>query len=138
MSIELSIGKLAEAAHVNIETIRYYQRRGLLAEPAKPLRGHRRYSSTQTKRVLFIKRSQALGFTLKEVEALLSLDTAEAWDTAEACSETQMLATKKLLLIEQKIADLVAMRDVLGRLVRQCSDAAGNPSCPIIDVLTRD
>ena len=132
MSDELSIGKLAEAAHVNIETIRYYQRRGLLAEPAKPVRGHRRYAASQIKRVLFIKRAQALGFTLTEVEALLALNAAQA------CGETQALATRKLALIEHKLADLAAMREVLGRLVQQCGADGGKASCPIIDVLARD
>ena len=67
MSADLTIGKLADAAGVNIETIRYYQRRGLLDEPAKPLGGHRRYPAGEAKRVHFIKRAQALGFTLDEL-----------------------------------------------------------------------
>lgn len=67
MGTELTIGKLAAAAGVNIETIRYYQRRGLLNEPPKPLGEHRRYAPEQAKRVRFIKRAQALGFTLDEV-----------------------------------------------------------------------
>ena len=73
MGTELTIGKLADAAGVNIETIRYYQRRGLLGEPPKPPGGHRRYAPEQAKRVRFIKRGQALGFTLDEVAALLTL-----------------------------------------------------------------
>lgn len=64
MATELTIGKLADAAGVNVETIRYYQRRGLLDEPAKPLGGHRRYPVDMVKRLRFIKRAQALGFTL--------------------------------------------------------------------------
>lgn len=67
MATELTIGKLADAAGVNVETIRYYQRRGLLDEPAKPLGGHRRYPVDMVKRLRFIKRAQALGFTLSEV-----------------------------------------------------------------------
>ncbi|CAH5290707.1 Mercuric resistance operon regulatory protein (plasmid) [Citrobacter freundii] len=66
MATELTIGKLADAAGVNVETIRYYQRRGLLDEPAKPLGGHRRYPVDMVKRLRFIKRAQALGFTLSE------------------------------------------------------------------------
>lgn len=132
MGAEMTIGKLAEAAGVNIETIRYYQRRGLLEEPRKPLRGHRRYAPEQANRVRFIKRAQALDFTLAEVGALLTLNAACA------CTETLALATRKLALIEKKMADLAAMRQVLGGLVQQCDAGNGNVVCPIIDVLTRD
>lgn len=132
MAIELTIGKLANAAGVNIETIRYYQRRGLLDEPPKPLGGHRRYAPEQAKRVRFIKRAQALGFTLDEVGALLTLNAARA------CGETRALAVRKLSLIEQKMADLAAMRQVLGGLVLQCDAEGGHAACPIIDVLARD
>ncbi len=132
MVAELTIGKLAEVAGVNIETIRYYQRRGLLDEPRKPLGGHRRYAPEQARRVRFIKRAQALGFTLDEVGALLTLDTACA------CSETRALAVRKQALIEQKITDLAAMREVLGDLVRQCDTEGESAACPIIDVLARD
>jgi MerR family mercuric resistance operon transcriptional regulator len=129
MDAELSIGQLAHAAGVNIETIRYYQRRGLLDEPPKPLGGHRRYAPEQAKRVRFIKRAQALGFTLDEVGALLTLDAACA------CGETRALAVRKLSLIEQKMADLAAMRQALGGLVQQCDAGDGGANCPIIDVL---
>lgn len=129
---ELTIGKLAEVAGVSIETIRYYQRRGLLDEPPKPLGGHRRYSPAQAKRVRFIKRAQALGFTLDEVGALLILDAACA------CDETRVLAVRKLSLIEQKMADLAVMRQALGSLVQQCDAGDGHTSCPIIDMLTVD
>lgn len=132
MDAELTIGKLAEAAGVNIETIRYYQRRGLLDEPPKPLGGHRRYAPDQARQVRFIKRAQALGFTLDEVGALLRLDASCA------CAETRGLAARKLALIEQKIADLAAMRQVLGDLVQQCNVGSGSAACPIIDVLASD
>ena len=132
MVAELTIGKLAEAAGVNIETIRYYQQRGLLHEPAKPPGGHRRYAEDQAKRVRFIKRAQALGFTLSEVGGLLTLDEACA------CTETRALAVRKLTLIEQKIADLHAMRQVLGGLVQQCNAGDGGAACPIIDALARE
>ena len=132
MATELTIGKLADAAGVSIETIRYYQRRGLLNEPPKPLGGHRRYAPSQAKRLRFIKRAQALGFTLEEIGALLTLDAACA------CGETRALAVRKLGLIKQKMADLAVMRQALGDLVRQCDDGNGEASCPIIDVLACD
>ena len=132
MSAKLTIGKLAKAAGVNIETIRYYQRRGLLDEPAKPLGGHRHYSADMAERVRFIKRAQALGFTLSEAGGLLTLDEACA------CSETRALAARKLALLEQKMADLAAMRQVLGELVQQCGTGGGGAACPIMDVLARE
>ena len=131
MSKVLSIGELAQAAGVNIETIRYYQRRGLVDEPAKPAGGHRRYAAEQAKRLRFIKRALALGFTLSEIGGLLRPDDA-------ACAETRALAARKLLLIEQQIADLAAMRQLLGGLVQQCDAVNGGTACPIIDVLARE
>ena len=132
MAGELTIGKLAHAAGVNVETIRYYQRCGLLAEPAKPQGGHRRYPAGMVKRLRFIKRAQALGFTLSEISELLGLNEACA------CAETRKLATRKLALIEQKIADLAAMKKVLAGLVRQCDTGDRGTACPIIDVLSQD
>ncbi|WP_428623093.1 Hg(II)-responsive transcriptional regulator [Sedimenticola sp.] len=129
MTAQLTIGKLAQAAGVNIETIRYYQRRGLLDIPAKPLGGHRRYSAEHTKRVRFIKRAQALGFTLEEIGGLLTLDEACT------CSETRALAVHKLEAIEQKMADLASMRQALDDLVQQCDAGDGGANCPIIDAL---
>jgi MerR family mercuric resistance operon transcriptional regulator len=128
---ELTIGKLAEHAGVNVETIRYYQRRGLLDEPDKPLGGYRRYPADMAKRVRFIKRAQALGFTLEEVTGLLKLDAASA------CAETRELAAHKLRLIEQKLHDLAAMRKALAALVAKC-DTGDSCACPIIQVLSHD
>lgn len=132
MSKGLTIGQVAESAGVNVETIRYYQRRGLLAEPVKPQGGHRRYAPETVKHIRFIKRAQALGFTLEEVASLLTLEEACA------CAETRALAAHKVELIEEKLTDLSAMRDALAGLVRQCD--AGEPAqgCPIIQVLSRD
>ena len=131
MRSDLTIGKLAESAGVNVETIRYYQRRGLLAAPKKPLGGYRRYPADTLKRVRFIKRAQALGFTLEEVAGLLRLDAASA------CAETRELATQKLALIEEKLTELAAMRKGLAALVSQC-DKGGKRPCPIIQTLVTD
>ncbi|TMG91576.1 MAG: MerR family transcriptional regulator [Betaproteobacteria bacterium] len=78
MTDSITIGRLAQAAAVNVETIRYYQRRGLVGEPVKPLGGHRRYPPEAVKRVRFIKRAQNLGFTLDEVRGLLALDDGQS------------------------------------------------------------
>lgn len=132
MKAELTIGQLAAAAGVTIETIRYYQQRGLLDEPPKPFGGQRRYPRVMTKRVCFIKRAQALGFTLAEIGALLRLD-----ETC-ACTETRTLAVRKLASIEQKMADLTAMRYALEGLVRQCDYGDDEVACPIINALARE
>ena len=129
---ELTIGRLADEAGVNVETIRYYQRRGLMLEPDKPINGQRRYSAAVIKRVRFIKRAQVLGFTLDEVGSLLELDAAHA------CAETRELAAHKLQVIERKLADLKAMRKALTALLRQCDTGSTKGSCPIIHALAAD
>ena len=129
---ELTIGRLADEAGVNVETIRYYQRRGLMQEPDKPTRGHRRYASDAVKRVRFIKRAQVLGFTLEEIGSLLELDEAHA------CAETREMASYKLEIIETKLADLMAMRKALATLLRQCNAGAMKGNCPIIQALAAD
>ena len=129
---ELTIGRLADEAGVNVETIRYYQRRGLMQEPDKPIHGHRRYASDAVKRVRFIKRAQVLGFTLDEIGSLLELDAARA------CAETRELASHKLEVIETKLSDLTAMRKALATLLRQCDAGAMKGNCPIIHALAAD
>ena len=132
MALSLSIGKLAQAAGVNVETIRYYQRRGLLARPPRPLGGQRRYREADAQRVRFIKRAQALGFMLDEIASLLSLDRAHA------CGPTRALAERHRLMLEHKIADLTALHAALDELIRQCDTRHGATGCPIIETLARD
>ena len=129
---KLTIGGVAAAAGVNVETIRYYQRRGLLEEPTKPPGGYRNYPTEMVKRVRFIKRAQALGFTLGDVTGLLHLN-----DT-DACATTRDLAAHKLALIEQKISELATMRDALAKLVGQCDRKVKRAVCPIIEILEWD
>ena len=129
---ELTIGRLAQEAGVNVETIRYYQRRGLMVEPDKPANGHRRYAADAVRRVRFVKRAQALGFTLEEITGLLELDEAHA------CAETRGLAAHKLHVIEDKLADLNAMRKALKMLLRRCDTGSPAGACPIIQALASD
>lgn len=132
MSEYLTIGTLAKRGGVNVETIRYYQRRGLLQEPIKPQGGFRHYSPDTVKRVRFIKRAQSLGFTLEEITGLLALDERKA------CLETRGIAAHKLELIEEKLADLTKMRNALTRLVRECDASSAGAPCPIIHLLIHD
>ena len=132
MSGSLTIGILAKRGGVNVETIRYYQRRALLEEPLKPSGGFRRYPEESVKRVLFIKRAQGLGFTLEEIQGLLTLDEQKA------CMETRGIAAHKLELIALKIADLSKMKRSLARLVRSCDASATGSPCPIMHLLADD
>jgi MerR family transcriptional regulator, mercuric resistance operon regulatory protein len=125
----LTIGVLAKRAGVNVETIRYYQRRDLLQEPPKPRAGFRCYTPETIKRVRFIKRAQALGFTLDEITGLLALNETRG------CVETRGLAAHKLEVIEGKIADLGKMKKQLSRLIRACDVASTGSPCPIIHLL---
>lgn len=132
MSDDLTIGTLAKRSGVNVETIRYYQRRGLLHEPSRPRSGYRLYSPETVRRVRFIKRAQALGFTLEEISGLLGLDEKKA------CLETRGMAAQKLALIEQKRSDLSKMKKALSRLVRACDAASADEPCPIIHLLIQE
>ncbi len=130
MAEKLTIGLLAQAAGVNVETIRYYQRRGLLDEPEKPLAGHRHYADSAAGRVSFIKRAQQLGFTLEEVKGLLKLEDGQS------CRETRLLAEHKLAIIQARIGDLNRMRRLLKNLIAECAEGRRPRSCPIIATLT--
>ena len=132
MAAKLTIGRLADEAGVNVETIRYYQRRGLMVEPRRPGSGYRSYGLDALRRVRFIKRAQVLGFTLDEVGSLLDLDQARA------CAGTRELAAHKLRVIDAKLADLKAMRKALTALVSQCDTGASKGSCPIIRALAAE
>jgi MerR family mercuric resistance operon transcriptional regulator len=125
---KLTIGHIARTAGVNRETIRYYQRRGLVSLPAKRARGFRYYTPAMASRVRFIKRAQALGMSLKEVQRLLKLEAKGA------CTENRSLAVAKLALVEKKLLDLAKLRDVLRGLVAACDQPHGT-SCPIIEQL---
>lgn len=129
MTAMLTIGQMAKAANVNVETVRYYQRRGLMHEPPKPVQGQRRYAQGDVNRLLFIKRAQMLGFTLDEIQQLLRLEAADC------CSDTRNLAEHKLAVIEAKMADLSDMRNALKTLVRQCEVGDQQGHCPIIESL---
>ena len=127
----LTIGAVAAQAAVNVETIRYYQRRGLLSVPAALTGSVRRYSEDTVRRVRFIKRAQRLGFTLEEVADLLALNDGKH------CAETRELAERKLTQLEGKLSDLKSMRDALVGLVRACRKASTKVACPIIETLGR-
>ena len=122
---DMTIAKLAQAGGVGVETIRYYQRRGLLAEP--PRAGAvRRYGAQDLRRLRFVRRAQAAGFTLDEIAELLALDSTD--DRARV----RALAAERLAALESKIAELETARTALTRLSRACAAGEAGP-CPIIE-----
>lgn len=128
----ITVGQLAQSVGVNVETIRYYQRIGLLALTERDYGRIRRYSSGDLKRVRFIRRAQALGFSLDEVALLLGLSDGKH------CAETKALAERKLTMVDQKLTDLTSIRKALKGLVTQCSKGSRGCGCPIIDSLAED
>lgn len=128
----MTIGSLADVAGVNLETIRFYQRSGLIDEPVKPMRGYRTYQVADVRRIRFIKRAQLLGFTLEEIASLLKLEGSKT------CAETHDLAAKKLTIVKTKLADLTAMEKVLTDLIMSCEIERRTRGCPIIQALIED
>jgi len=129
MAQKLTIGKVAAAAAVNVETIRFYQRRGLLVEPPKSQGGFRYYDEATIARVRFVKRAQALGFSLEEVVGLLALEQSSA------CGPTHDAAVRKQQLVEERITDLERIRSTLKNMVLQCEAGPAAVCCPIIESL---
>jgi len=125
----ITIGRLAKAAGVNVETIRYYQRRGLIAEPTKPQGGHRRYPAGALERIAFIRRAQQLGFSLAEVKDLLQHSDGKNH------RETRRIAERKHASLELHIGQLRAMRKRLKSLIQRSLKADGKGTCPIIEAL---
>lgn len=123
-NVDYTIGKLATAAGVNVETVRYYERRGLLAQPTSQ-GSYRRYDATHLERIAFIRRAQGIGFTLDETAELLQLN-----DMADHL-QARKLAQAKLADIEQRIQHLQGMQHALQHLLKTCR--MGKP-CPIIDM----
>jgi MerR family mercuric resistance operon transcriptional regulator len=127
--MSLTIGKLAQSANVNVETIRYYQRVGLLKEPSKPMTGYREYPVAYVARIHFIKHAQQLGFTLKEIVKLLLLDDNH-------CADVRQFAEQKRAQIEIQSHKLNAMHDVLDHLIKACLKEHSTEHCSIIDALS--
>ncbi|MFQ3250576.1 MerR family transcriptional regulator [Glaciecola sp.] len=123
-----TISKLAKESNVGVETIRFYERKGLLEQPIKPMQGYRQYTEQALSRVLFIKRAQYLGFTLAEISSLLIL-------SASNCEDVQQLAEQKLAVIEDKLRDLLNLKESLVSLVSDCKNNPSDKDCPIIQSL---
>lgn len=126
-----TIGHLAKRANVNLETIRFYERKGLLPEPPRNISGHRQYSNKDLKRITFIKRTQSIGFSLQEICDLLSLKL----ESGKTCEDVKKSVRTKLIDINEKIRTLQGMREVLQRLEADCPGKGSLNDCPILETL---
>jgi MerR family copper efflux transcriptional regulator len=128
--MDLSIGKLAKLVGVNIDTVRYYERNGLLAPSARLASGYRRYGDLELARLRFIRRAQKLGFSLKEINSLLGLSARRS------VAQVKRAAQTKLADVDARIADLQRVRDGLSLLVKACPGHGQASECPILRALS--
>jgi MerR family mercuric resistance operon transcriptional regulator len=124
-----TIGEVANRAGVGVETVRFYERKGLIAEPPRLASGYRQYPPDAVRRIMFIHRAQALGFSLREVSDLLSL---RGEMPARTCGEVRKRAEAKLAEIESRISALVQMKSALRPLIEACRGRAATSECPIL------
>jgi MerR family copper efflux transcriptional regulator len=127
----LTIGQLAKQGGVNLETIRYYERRGILPHPPRTSAGYRAFSNASVRRLRFIKRAQVLGFSLREIAELLMLRARPG----RSCATVQAKAKAKIADIDTKLQHLSAMRGALTRLVATCARRGTTSACPILNSL---
>lgn len=130
----LSIGALAKQAGVNLETVRFYERRGLLPDPPRTESGYRMYPSEAVRRLRFIKRAQELGFSLNEIDELLALRSSPRGSSAEV----RRRAEAKIEDIEAKLRTLQSMKRTLQKLASSCAGCGPASECPILESLDRE
>ena len=133
MTVGCTIGQLAKAVGVNVQTVRYYERRRLLGPSARRPSGYRIYGEDEERRLRFIKNAQALGFTLHEIEELLELQVS----SKARCGDVQRKAEAKLKHVEAKVRDLQALARALRSLVRDCWGGQPTARCPILQSLEK-
>ena len=134
ITVPLTISVVARRARVPLDTIRYYERRGLLPAPPRSPGGYRQYSPDAVRRVTFIKRAQALGFTLEEIAELLALQTT----SGSACGAVEGRARAAISRIEAKLDELTRMRDAISRLATACRGDHPADQCPMLSALDHD
>ena len=127
----MTIGEVAKAAEIGVETVRFYEREGLIAEPPRRRSGYRQYPPDTVRRLRFILRAKELGFTLTEIGELLELRV----DPTKSCADVRTLARAKMADIEAKMLDLARIQAALAELVRTCRGKGATSDCPILDAL---
>ena len=130
----LKTGELAKQAGVNVETLRFYEREGLLAEPPRRASGYREYPPATVQRIRFIQRAKELGFTLREIKGLLELRV----DPETTCAEVREHAVEKIANVKQKISDLKTIERALNKLMNSCRGSGPIDDCPILKHLERE
>jgi MerR family copper efflux transcriptional regulator len=128
---ELTIGKVARSAGLAIDTVRYYEKEGLLEKPARSASGYRHYRPDAVARLRFIRQAKELGFTLSEIRELLALKVAPG----KSCADVRARAEAKIADVEQRIAQLDRMKRALAKLATACSGRGPTSECPILDAL---
>ena len=126
----LTIGRLAAATGVNLETVRYYERIELMPPPARTASGHRAYEQAHVRRLAFIRRARELGFSIEQIRALLAL----AEPSRASCAEVREIARTHLDEVRAKLSDLAKLEGILAETVSRCSGDAAT-SCPVLDML---
>jgi Hg(II)-responsive transcriptional regulator len=129
----LSIGQVARRAGVGVETVRFYEREGLLEEPARRTSGYRQYSEQVVTRLHFIKRAKLLGFSLKEITELLQLRV----DAQTSCEEVKQRTEAKIVEVERKLVELQRMRQALLQVASLCTGRGPENRCPMLDALAQ-
>lgn len=127
----LTIGRVARSAGLAIDTVRYYEREGLLQKPARTPSGYRQYSADAVARLRFIRQAKELGFTLAEIRELLALKVAPG----KSCADVRARAQAKIADVEQRIAQLDRMKRALVKLAAACSGRGPTSECPILEAL---
>ncbi len=130
----MTIGQLARRANVNIQTVLYYERRGLVPEPRRTPSGYRQYGEPTVARIRFIKRAQELGFSLKEIAELLAIRVRHA----AACGSVERKTHAKIDLIEQKFRELQGMKTALERVIAACEVKEPTGECPLLEQLEEE
>jgi len=130
----LSIGQVAKQTDVTVETIRFYEKQDLIAEPQRTDSGYRQYPLDTIKRVRFIQRAKEVGFTLKDIGELLALRQ----DPGTSCTEIKLRTSQKIEEVEQKLKDLNRIREALARMIMKCSGQGALSECPILEELDLD
>ncbi len=131
MARGLTIGRLANISGVNLETVRYYERIGLMPEPGRTEGGHRVYDDGHRRRLTFVRRARELGFSIEEIRTLLDLATPQR----RACDEVHTIAAAHLDKVRAKIVDLAKLEAMLAETVSRCAQNGATPSCPVLDML---
>jgi Hg(II)-responsive transcriptional regulator len=130
----LNIGQIAKQTGVTVETIRFYEKQGLIATPKRSDAGYRQYPSETVKRIHFIQHAKEVGFTLKDIAELLALRQKPG----TSCGDIKLRATQKIEEIDQKIQDLKRIREALGRMILKCRGRGALSECPILEELELD